>query len=87
MRYRPGEDVARVLKRLVEYAPALCEMLFEKNWQSEMNEQDLWMRVEPVYVLRGNWRVLLNGQDLRYYGGFERGLKEGDTLDLFPPGR
>lgn len=85
--YRPGESVGSMLKRLVEYAPALRDMLFEKTWLSDYGEQDLWMRVEPLYVLRGNWRVLINGQDLRYYGGFERALKEGDTLDLFPPGR
>jgi len=87
VQYRPGERVGDVLKRLVEYAPELREMLFEKSWQSEYSNRDLWMRVEPVYVLRGNWRVLVNGQDLRYYGGFERALNEGDTLDLFPPGR
>ena len=87
MQYTAGQRVANVLKRLVEYAPTLREMLFEKSWQSEYSDQDLWMRVERVYVLQGNWRVLVNGQDLRYYGGFERALKEGDTLDLFPPGR
>lgn len=87
MRYRPGESVADALRRLVTYAPVLREMLFEQQWRAEDDPRDEWMRVIPIHALRGNWRVLLNGQDLRYYGGFGRALAEGETLDLFPPGR
>ncbi len=84
--YRQGACVGDVLRKLVNYAPLLRDMLFEQTWQAP-DEQALWMAVKPVYVLRDNWRILLNGQDLRYYGGFTRTLKSGDTLDLFPPGR
>jgi molybdopterin converting factor small subunit len=85
--FRAGDHVADILKKLVNYAPILREMLFAQEWRSDEDDQNLWMRVEPVYSLRGNWRILINGRDLRYYGGFERALEDGDTLDLFPPGR
>lgn len=85
--YRQGETVSGLLARLVTYAPALREMMFEQAWHAEDSDKDLWMRVVPVYALRGNWRVLLNGKDLRYHGGFGTELTPGDVLDLFPPGR
>lgn len=87
VKYRSGETVGGMLRRLVSYAPILRNMLFEQTWRASDEWNEAWMHVEPVYVLRGNWRVLVDGQDVRYYGGFERVIKEGNTLDLFPPGR
>lgn len=87
VRYHPGAKVSDALCKLCDYAPVLRAMLFEQDWEAEHEHDDLWMRVKPVYRLRENWRVLLNGQDLRYYGGFDRDLRPDDELDLFPPGR
>ena len=39
----------------------------------------------PRYRLRRLW--LTEEEERRYYGGFDRALKDGDSLDLFPPGR
>src|SRR5574341_178623 len=86
VRYHRGAAVGDALRRLCDYAPVLRTMLFDQEWQSDESD-DLWMRVTPVYRLRDNWRILRNGQDLRYYGGFDRILQRGDTRDLFPPGR
>lgn len=85
--YYQGMRVSDILRKLTDYAPTLREMLFEQTWDTDHVDNDLWMRVVPVYRLRENWRVLLNGQDLRYYGGFDRVVQSGDELDLFPPGR
>ena len=87
VKYRTGESLGGVLRKLIGYAPILRDMLFELTWQAADDWDGAWMRIEPTYVLRGNWRVLVNGQDVRYHGGFDRILKDGDTLDLFPPGR
>jgi molybdopterin converting factor small subunit len=45
------------------------------------------MEVSPIYVPRPGWRMLLNGRDLCYAGGFEVAVNEGDEVSLFPPGR
>jgi molybdopterin converting factor small subunit len=86
VRFRPGDTVASVLAKLAHYAPLVRDMLFEPAWRAE-DAADEWMRVVEVSQLRGNWRILLNGRDLRYDGGFDRALSAGDALDLFPPGR
>ena len=84
-----GEPVEAALRKLANYAPVLRGMLFRQAWQEEepANHDSLWMEVEPLYILRDNWRILLNGNDLRYHGGFAHPLSEGDVISLFPPGR
>ena len=47
----------------------------------------LWPEVVPVYVPKNAWRVLLNGRDLRYDGGFDVPVHAGDEMAIFPPGR
>ena len=85
--YHPGDQVADVLRKLMNYAPVLREIMFAQDWEEDIKQDSLWSTVTPTYLLRDNWRVLLNGQDLRYNGGFRQPLHEGDTLELFPPGR
>ncbi len=85
--YRIGDPVVDVLRKILNYIPFLRGMMFKRGWQAEDDPHDLWRRVTPIYTLRGNWRVLLNGQDLQYYGGFERELQPGDTMSIFPPSR
>ena len=43
--------------------------------------------VFPVYVLQQGWRILLNGRNVEYEGGFGLAVEEGDTIAVFPPGR
>ena len=79
--------VGDLLRKLLGVAPALRDMMLEQSWQTEDVEHDEWPRVEPVYTLRDGWRVLLNGHDIRYHGGFNQSLSAGDQVDIFPPGR
>ncbi|MBI5670297.1 MAG: hypothetical protein HZC41_20065 [Chloroflexi bacterium] len=86
-RFSPGDQVVDVLRKLLDYAPRLREIMFDVGWESEDSDRDLWLRVKPVYLLRPGWRVQLNGKNLTFHGGFRQPLREGDTLDLFSPGR
>jgi molybdopterin converting factor small subunit len=85
--YRDGEPVASLLARLLSYAPVLRGAMFRQGWEEANSHVDHWTRVAPSYDLKDGVRVLLNGKDLRYSGGFGQPLTAGDTLDLFPPGR
>lgn len=87
LRFHSGESVARMLARLLSYAPELRDILFEPCWESEEREDELWVHVERHYVLRQGWRVQLNGKNLTFHGGFEQPLQPGDEITLFSPGR
>lgn len=86
-RWSPGDQVVDVLRKVLNYAPRLRDIMFDIGWTSEDSDRDLWLRVKPVYRLRPGWRVQLNGKNLTFHGGFQQALHAGDTLDLFSPGR
>ena len=46
-----------------------------------------WFVPHKVYQVKPNWRVLLNGKELRYIGGTQVAVSPGDELSIFPPGR
>ena len=83
----PGAPVADVLARVFNYYPQLRREALDRVWRSEEPTASLWVAVEPVYTPRDGWRVLLNGRDLAYDGGFARPVTAGDEVALFPPGR
>jgi molybdopterin converting factor small subunit len=79
--------VAEVLRKVLNYFPALRSEVMETHWQEADQPNSLWTHVEPVYTPRLGWRLLQNGKDLRYYGGFAAPIHAEDELALFPPGR
>ena len=85
--YTPGETVVDVLRKTLNYTPHLREVLFEKTWEAQDREQDLWMTLSPIFVLRPGWRVQHNGKNLQFHGGFQTILEPGDRLELVSPGR
>ena len=85
--YYPGQTVADVLRKVLNYSSGLRNVMFDKNWEAKDREQDLWMTVSPVYTLRPGWRVQHNGKNLQFHGGFQTVLESRDTLELVSPGR
>ena len=83
----PDAPVADVLARVFNYYPQLRREALDRVWRSEEPTASLWVDVQPVYTPRDGWRVLLNGRDLAYDGGFTCPVHAGDEVALFPPGR
>ncbi len=79
--------VGDALTKLFNYYPQVRPEALDRVWTAEERTQDLWEEVVPVYVPRPGWRVLLNGRDTGYDGGFEASVGEGDEVAIFPPGR
>ena len=83
--------LAEVLRKFFNYHPLLRQEVFEVAWRSpEGDVEATWATdFEKVYVPRQGpyWRILLNGQEVRYQGGFDQPVKAGDVIALFPPGR
>lgn len=83
-----GSPVAEALRKFFNYFPNARHEALQPVWRSQEKKDSLWVEVYPAYVPRPAWRVLLNGRDLAYVGGFSRThLKNEDVLALFPPGR
>jgi molybdopterin converting factor small subunit len=79
--------VAEMLRKVLDYFPAIRHASMETTWQEVDQPASLWTHVEPIYTPRSGWRLLLNGKDLRYHGGFAAPLQADDELAFFPPGR
>ncbi len=84
---RHETTVADVLRKFFDYLPALREEALDRAWHEEIDPASLWSAVEPVYLPRRGWRVLVNGRDVAFERGFATPVGDGDTVDLFPPGR
>ncbi len=82
-----GAETAVLLQKFFSYYPQARHDALETVWESQENEEELWEKVSPVYVPKFGWRVLKNGRDLNYGGGFTSPLHAGDTIAIFPPGR
>lgn len=87
VRASAGANVADILRKFFNYYPQVRAEALDRVWRSEEKTDSLWIDVEPSYVPRDGWRVLLNGRDVRYGGGFDAPIQEGDEIALFPPGR
>jgi len=82
-----GATAAAVLRKFFSYYPQARPVALDHVWHSEEKSDALWMAVNTAYVPRPGWRVLLNGRDLNYAGGFGNRIHESDEIALFPPGR
>lgn len=84
---RRGSIVADALRKFFNYYPQTRGEALERVWHSHEKPDSAWVEVFPAYIPRGGWRVLLNGRDLAYNGGFTVPLHENDEISIFPPGR
>ncbi len=87
VRVYEGAETAVLLQKFFGYYPKARHDALETVWESQENEEELWEKITPVYVPKFGWRVLKNGRDLSYDGGFTAPLHDGDTIAIFPPGR
>ena len=89
--FHSDETLGDVLRKFFNYHPVLREEFFEVAWRApEDDVEATWATdFDKVYVPRQGpyWRILLNGMEVRYSGGFDQPLKQGDVIALFPPGR
>jgi molybdopterin converting factor small subunit len=83
----PGAPVRDVMRKLFNYFPVARAEALERRWQSHERQDSAWPEMTSTYLPRYGWRVLLNGRDLEYAGGFDVALGIADELSIFPPGR
>lgn len=82
-----GATAADLLRKFFNYHPQARSAALERVWQTEDDTESLWLEPTPAYVPQWGWRVLRNGRDLSYNGGFTTTLHAHDTIAIFPPGR
>ncbi len=80
---------AEVLRKFFDYLPQTRSEALDRIWREvpPQRADSLWPEIVPVYVPKNAWRVLLNGRDLKYHGGFGVPVHAGDEMAIFPPGR
>ncbi len=87
-----GDAMDIVLRKFFNYFPQVRAEVLDVEW-SEAERLDTtgrpWSIVEKIYRIKGNpdWRVLLNGRDLRHIGGLGATVSPDDEIHIFPPGR
>ncbi len=85
------DTLADILRKFFNYHPVLRQDFFDVAWRTpEGDVEATWSTdFEKVYIPRQGpyWRILLNGKEVRYAGGFDQPLHAGDVISLFPPGR
>ncbi len=87
VRIDDGAPVRDVLRKLFNYFPLARAEALERRWQSHERPDSTWADMTSTYLPRYGWRVLLNGRDLEYAGGFSARLGKADEISIFPPGR
>ncbi|PWH18882.1 MAG: hypothetical protein DDG59_04840 [Anaerolineae bacterium] len=87
VRVHSGDTVADVLGKFFSYYPEARALALEKYWDTEEKSHTEWLDVVSVSIFRKGWRILLNGRDLNYEGGFYHPLRSQDEVAIFPPGR
>lgn len=87
MRADEGAPVRELLRKFFGYYPQARSEALERVWHSSDPDDKSWIEVHSAYRPKYGWRVLLNGRDLEYSGGFETPVHESDELSIFPPGR
>lgn len=85
-----GSRMETLLVRFFNYFPQMRPDVFDIEWlgQDRLDEDGrTWLVTEKTYRVRRGWRVLLNGRDISFENGLDSILKEGDRVNIFPPGR
>jgi molybdopterin converting factor small subunit len=82
-----GDQVTDMLTKFFNYYPYARQAALDRVWHSQEKSDSLWLEVNPVYIPRRGWRVVLNGRDLGFDKGFDYPITEKDQLSIFPPGR
>lgn len=82
-----GATAGDLLRKFFNYHPQARSAALECVWHTEEETDSLWLEPIPVYRPQWGWRVLRNGRDLSYNGGFTTPLNANDTIAIFPPGR
>ena len=83
-----GSPVEDILRKLFNYYPHARAEALRPIWHSHEKQDSSWVEVYATYAPRpGGWRVLLNGRDLAYAGGFKVKVHDQDNISIFPPGR
>ena len=85
---KDGSPVEDILRKFFNYYPQARAEALQPVWHSQEKQDSSWIEVYATYTPRpGGWRVLLNGRDLAYSGGFKKQVHEQDIISIFPPGR
>jgi molybdopterin converting factor small subunit len=85
---KDGGPVEDVLRKFFDYYPLARAEALQLIWHSHEKPDSAWVDVFPTYAPRpGGWRVLLNGRDLAFAGGFTTQVRAEDRISIFPPGR
>jgi molybdopterin converting factor small subunit len=90
IRVAEGAKVEAVLRKFFNYYPQARQEVFTLGWEGGERLDaggTPWFEAIPVYTVKPNYRVLVNGKDLSYIGGPHIAIKAGDTVSVFPPGR
>lgn len=87
MQVDPTLGVSDLLRKLFNYYPHIREDVLERVWHSQEPADSRWLELTPGYHPRQGWRVLRNGRDISYNGGFSAPLRDQDKISIFPPGR
>jgi molybdopterin converting factor small subunit len=84
-----GGLASDILRKFFDYAPQTRGEALDRIWREALPSKPdaLWPEIVPVYLPKSNWRVMLNGRELRYNGGLGVPVHAGDEVALFPPGR
>jgi len=83
----PGANVSTILHKFFDYYPETRTEALDKEWRSAEKQDSRWVDVHPAFVLRPGWRILLNGRDVEYMGGFDQPVEAHNKIAIFPPGR
>lgn len=82
-----GAPAGELLRKFFSYYPQARGEALERVWHSSEPAGKAWIEVHSAYRPKYGWRVLLNGRDLEYAGGFGAPVHQNDEVSIFPPGR
>ena len=90
MHLSPGSSLEAAMRKFFHYYPQARAEALDPVWEAGERVDALgvpWMTVDRAFRPRSGWRVLINGRDSAYLPAGGRVLKDGDTVQIFPPGR
>jgi len=82
-----GATAEELLRKFFNYHPQTRSIALDRAWHADDEKESLWLETIPTYTPKWGWRVLKNGRNLTYDGGFTTPLTAQDTIAIFPPGR